>query len=212
MTRINLIHAAPNAGNVDVYLDCEKVLCNFAYTDYADLAQFAGCSYKKLQVRKTGCGTVIASIPCFTFPCNGNFSLVIHWNLVGDEIVIKFYDNNINECAKTKGNFIFRHAAAIGAVNVYKSDISPPLQLYSNVEQGERLSARFLPDGTNALTIQLVSDSSVLLEVSDLEIVENKLTILYLTGKCQEFTYVTEVIDLPCKSLAYWCNIYQNVC
>lgn len=213
MPRINLIHAALDAGNVDIYLDCDKILCDFAYDDYANLARFAGCSYKKLEVRKSGCDTVLACIPCFTFPCKGDFSLVIHWNLTGDELVITCYDNSAyNECVKTRGNFVFRHAAAVGKVDVCKSDLSPPTQLYEDVKQGDYVNAKFLPAGTNVITIKLASDSSELVEISDLEIDANKLTILYLTGKCQNFSYVVEVIDLPPKSLVYWCGVYNGGC
>jgi hypothetical protein len=209
MTRINLIHAAFDAGNVDICLDGDVVLSDMAHGDYADFCRFAGCCFNSLQVKLTGTSTVLACLSCFVFPSDGDYSLVIQWNEEGDEGCISCYNN----CVKGKGNFLFRHVAAVGKVNVCKTDITPVIQVYTNVEQGAELHASFFPEGTNKVVVKLSADSSELITVSDLEIKKDKLTILYLTGRSADgYSSVTEEIDLPPKRLAYWHSVYQGLC
>lgn len=210
MPRINLIHAALDAGNVDICLDGSIVLADLAYGDYANFSRFAGCCYGRLEVKATGTSTVLVCVPCFTFPCEGDFTLVVHWNLAGDEATITCYDN----VCTGKGNFIFRHAAGVGKVNVCKTDVNPPIQAYTNVCQGDDTDALYFPEGTNNLLIKLASDDSELATV-EFEIAKNTLNIVYLTGKTgspDEFDTVTEVIALPPPCLTYWCGVYRGHC
>jgi hypothetical protein len=204
MTRINLIHAALDVGNVDICLDGDIVLSDMARGDYADFCRFAGCCFNSLQVKLTGTTTVLASLSCFVFPSDGDYSLVIHWNDEGDEVCISCYNN----CVKGKGNFLFRHVAAVGAVNVCKIDIDPVIQVYTDVEQGAELYASFFPEGTNKIEVKHSNDPSDVITFGNLEIQKDKLTIVYLMGRSQDgYSSITEVIDLPPKRLAYWCSV-----
>ena len=212
MIRINLIHAALDAGNVDICLDGCAVLCDVAYGDYADFAKFAGCSYSRFEIKETGTSNVLVCVPCFSFPCEGNYSLVIHWNVCGDGLFVTCYDN----CGiKGKGNFLFRHAAGVGKVNVCKTDADPEIRVYTDVCQGDVEYAANFPQGTNEVTIKLSADDLELVVKSDLEIEKDTLTILYLTGKTgspDEFDTVVETLPLLPKCLSYWCDVYQGHC
>ena len=208
MVRINFIHASFGGSNVDVCLDGNLVLSNVAYADFANFACFAGQSFCKLEIKQTGTTTVLACLSCFTFPCEGTYSLILHWNIDETAMVITCYDN-----CDVKGNFLFRHAAGVGPVNVCKTDASPPIQVYTSVAQGGNVSGTFFPNGTNEITVKLAADSSELLVVSDLEISENTLTILYFTGGINNgYSTVRETIALLPKCVTYWCDVYRNPC
>jgi len=197
MSRINLIHTALDAGNVDICLDGDVVLSNVAYGDYANFAQFAGCCYNNFEVKVTGTDTVLTSATCFSFPCEGDYSLVIHWNLTGTDVTM----NYMNNCINGYGNFIFRHVAGVGKVNVCKTDISPIIQVYSDISQNDVVCGSFFPEGTNEVTIKLSSDDSELVVKSDLVISNDTLTILYLTGKIGSPETFDTIVEVICQCI-----------
>ncbi len=188
--RIHLIHGIPDT-NVDVIVDGDVVIEDFAFGDTNDLSSFSGLTLKGLKVNLTGTDTTAIDAGDVALPASGNFTVVAHLDAEGTPAIAVF-ENDVSKVEAGEGRLLVRHAAAAPAVDIKANgDVA-----FANVVNGGEGSAD-LPTGTiSATVVPTGADEPVVIGPADLDIAEGEALIVYAVGSLEgnTLTVLTESI------------------
>jgi LPXTG-motif cell wall-anchored protein len=187
---ITLLHGIPGA-TVDVAVNGQVVIPNFAPGATQDLSSFAGQTLTNVEVRTAGSTTVvIGPIPSLAVPASGNVTVVAHLTETGTPTLTPFV-NDVSPTPAGQGRLTVRHTAAAPAVDIVVgtarpiTNLSNPNEAKLTLPAGPLSGAKIAPTG-----------GAPIADVPAVNIEAGKNLIVYAVGSLSgnTFTYLTQSI------------------
>jgi len=114
---ITILHGIPGI-TVDLVVDDEIVIAGFDAGDTQDFTPLAGRTLNNIEARESGGDrVVIGPIDSFDVPAEGNHSVVVHLDAVGEPTLTAFVNEDI-PTDQGRGLLTVRHAAAAPPVGI----------------------------------------------------------------------------------------------
>ncbi len=178
-SQVSVVHGIPGQ-NVDVYVNGEKTLPNFAPGKVAGPLSLEEGSYD-IVLTKPGepISQALLKVDNAEVPGGANISLVAHLKADGDPTLTPF----ANDVAKVKAGdarLIVRHTAAAPAVDV-RAGGEP---VFRNLVNPKEAKAD-LPAGTVNADVVLAGTDTVALGPADLNLKEGTATVVYAVGSAE---------------------------
>ncbi len=190
-SQVSVVHGIPGQ-NVDVYVNGEKTLPNFAPGKVAGPLSLPEGSYD-IVLTKPGdpISQALLKVDNAEVPGGANISLVAHLKADGDPTLTPF----VNDVAKVKAGqarLVVRHTAAAPAVDV-RAGGEPVFRGLVNPKEAKA----DLPAGTVDADVVLAGTDTVALGPADLSLKEGTATIVYAVGSAEDKTLelVTQTIS-----------------
>lgn len=180
---VYVVHGIPGQP-VDVYVNGEKTLTDFAPAKVAGPLELAAGSY---DIVLTKPGEDPGSAPLLEVkdaevPGGANLSLVAHLNADGEPTLTPFA-NDVSKVAAGEARLAVRHTAAAPAVDV-RAGGEPVFKDLTNPNEAKA----DLPAGTLKVDVVLAGTDDVVLGPTDLNLQEGTLTIVYAIGSAEDDT------------------------
>ena len=183
---ITLFHAIPGV-DVDVYVDDELVISDFAPGDSEDLSDFAGDVITNLEVRVAdGDDIVIGPIDEFAVPATRSWTVVAGHDEDGVPSLTPF-ENDSSPTADGEGRLTVRHVAAVPAVDVVLGGDT----LIKDAANKDSASIE-VPAGeiSGAQLVFPTGEPSV--DVPTVELAAGQNLIVYGAGDLEDFQFFTQ--------------------
>lgn len=120
-TAVTILHSIPGL-SVDLVVDGEVVIAGFNAGDTQDLSTLAGQTLRNIEAREPGGGEVIIGpIDSFDVPSEGNASVVVHLDSVGEPVITSYF-NEAPPLDQGRGRLVVRHVAAAPPIDVALGD------------------------------------------------------------------------------------------
>jgi hypothetical protein len=191
-TRIHLINGIPDT-NLDIEIDGEVAVTDFAFRDTQDLSRLGGQSLTGFVVRDAASSEVIVDAGEIVLPASGNVTVMVHLTLDGSPSVAIF-DNDISQLEPGQSRLVIRHLAAAPPVDV----LAAGEVVFEGLANGQEVSAD-LPAGEvgDATLVPAGEDGPVIIGPADLPLLEGVLLIVYGLGSIEgdTMTVLTESVD-----------------
>ncbi|MEW2381285.1 DUF4397 domain-containing protein [Micromonospora sp. NPDC047707] len=178
-SKVSVVHGIPDTP-VDVYVNGEKTLSNFAPGDVAGPLDLAEGAYD-IALTKPGepVGSAILTVDDAQVPGGANISIAAHLDANGQPKITPF----VNDTAKVgagKARLIVRHTAAAPAVDV-RAGGTPVFEDLTNPNEAKA----DVDAGTVSADVVLAGTSTVAIGPADLNLREGTATIVYAIGSAE---------------------------
>jgi len=188
---VSLMHGIPGA-TVDVVVDGQVVVPNFAPGTMQDISSFAGQTLTNVEVRAAGTpDVVIGPIASLAVPAAGNWTVLAHLDAAGTPTLTPF-ENDTSTIPAGQGRLVVRHTAAAPAVDVVLADGSRPFTNLSNPNE----AAAVLPAGEIAGAKVAPTGGDPIADVPTVQLGAGTDLIVYAVGSLEggSFTFYTQTI------------------
>lgn len=191
-TAITLVHGIPGT-TVDVVVDGDVVVDDFAPGTTADLTTYAGQTLSNVEVLDSSDDSVvIGPIVSLDIPDAGNWSIVAMLDDTNTARLASF-ENNTSSVDAGNARLTVRHTADAGPVDVIVSGQRPITNL-SNGQSQELI----LPVGTVSGAQLAPTGGDPIVDIGDISLGADTNTVLYVVGsEDTSLTFIQQVVALP---------------
>lgn len=176
---VTILHGIPGI-TVDLVIDDEVVIAGFDAGDTQDFTPLAGMTLNDIEARRAGSDeVVIGPIDSFEVPGDGNNSVVIHLDEVGEPTITSFANESI-PTDQGRGLLTVRHAAAAPQIAV----LVDGQEVLSGIGNGTG-DGVVLPAGEIVDAVVTV-DGAPIASMPNLQLESNSQLIVYIGGNAAD--------------------------